>query len=121
MPVDPGNLVLLGRLNDTPKDCRARSPAFNGFDHVLRRLWHVQVDADVLMGMGVGGLLKEWWATQPAQQGRSRPGRKGPESGGFNSRGRTVPTDGGPEQIISNIGRRSYVDAYTSHSGSGRT
>ena len=63
MPVDPGNLVLLGRLNEVPivglPGC-ARSPAFNGFDHVLRRLCTgVQVDADVLMGMGVGGLLKE--------------------------------------------------------------
>ena len=41
MPVDPGNLLLLGRLGGKPvlglPGC-ARSPKVNGFDWVLQRL-----------------------------------------------------------------------------------
>ncbi len=41
MPVDPGNLLLLARFDDTPviglPGC-ARSPKLNGFDWVLARL-----------------------------------------------------------------------------------
>ena len=67
MPVDPGNLLLLGHLgggeNKTPviglPGC-ARSPKLNGFDWVLERL---AADMDVtphdIMLMGTGGLLKE--------------------------------------------------------------
>ncbi|MDA8586108.1 molybdopterin-binding protein [Rhodobacteraceae bacterium] len=63
MPVDPGNLLFLGRLDSTPivglPGC-ARSPAMNGVDWVLERLASgIPVDADNIAGMGVGGLLKE--------------------------------------------------------------
>jgi molybdenum cofactor cytidylyltransferase len=63
MPVDPGNLLLLGRIEDTPvvglPGC-ARSPKLNGFDWVLQRLIaDVPVGAGDLMAMGTGGLLKE--------------------------------------------------------------
>lgn len=63
MPVDPGNLLLLAQLGDMPvigvPTC-ARSPKLNGFDWVLERLMAgIKVDGDALMGMGVGGLLKE--------------------------------------------------------------
>ncbi len=41
MPVDPGNLLMLGRVADTPvigvPSC-ARSPKVNGFDWVLERV-----------------------------------------------------------------------------------
>ena len=41
MPVDPGNLMMLGRLRGQPvlglPGC-ARSPKLNGFDWVLQRL-----------------------------------------------------------------------------------
>ena len=41
MPVDPGNLILLGRLHGKPvlglPGC-ARSPKLNGFDWVLQRM-----------------------------------------------------------------------------------
>jgi molybdenum cofactor cytidylyltransferase len=64
MPVDPGNLLLLGRMADrTPviglPGC-ARSPKRNGFDWVLERLLAgLDVgDADI-EAMGPGGLLKE--------------------------------------------------------------
>lgn len=63
MPVDPGNLLLLGSLEDTPvvglPGC-ARSPKANGFDWVLQRLIaDVPVRPGDLMAMGAGGLLKE--------------------------------------------------------------
>jgi len=63
MPVDPGNLLFLGRQAGRPvvglPGC-ARSPALNGADWVLERLAAgLEVtDADIA-GMGVGGLLKE--------------------------------------------------------------
>jgi molybdenum cofactor cytidylyltransferase len=63
MPVDPGNLLLIGHLGDTPilgmPGC-ARSPKINGFDWVLQRLCAgLTVTRADIMGMGVGGLLKE--------------------------------------------------------------
>ncbi|MTI44578.1 molybdenum cofactor cytidylyltransferase [Roseibium hamelinense] len=63
MPVDPGNLLLLGSVSDLPvigaPGC-ARSPKENGFDWVLDRLLAgVQVSAHGISGMGVGGLLME--------------------------------------------------------------
>jgi molybdenum cofactor cytidylyltransferase len=63
MPVDPGNLICLGRIGDIPAlvlpGC-ARSPKLNGFDWVLQRCFAGErVTARDVMGMGVGGLLKE--------------------------------------------------------------
>jgi molybdenum cofactor cytidylyltransferase len=63
MPVDPGNLLLLGELDAKPvvglPSC-ARSPKVNGFDFVLQRLFaRLPVMGGDIMGMGVGGLLQE--------------------------------------------------------------
>lgn len=63
MPVDPGNLLMLGRHGDVPvvglPGC-ARSPKLNGFDWVLQRLLAgVPIGPQDIAGMGVGGLLKE--------------------------------------------------------------
>lgn len=63
MPVDPGNLLFLGSLGETPviglPGC-VRSPALNGADWVMERLiCGVPVTATDIAGMGVGGLLKE--------------------------------------------------------------
>lgn len=63
MPVDPGNLLVLGSLRSVPvvglPGC-ARSPKRNGFDFVLERLCaDIPVNGHDIMGMGVGGLLKE--------------------------------------------------------------
>lgn len=63
MPVDPGNLLLLGRIGDRivlgAPGC-ARSPRENGFDWVLDRLMaDLPVTQHDLAGMGVGGLLME--------------------------------------------------------------
>jgi len=63
MPVDPGNLICLGRIGERPAlvlpGC-ARSPKLNGIDFVLARLFAgLQVRPADMMRMGVGGLLKE--------------------------------------------------------------
>jgi molybdenum cofactor cytidylyltransferase len=63
MPVDPGNLLLLGRIGDVTvlglPSC-ARSPKVNGFDFVLERLLaNVPVNGAAIAAMGVGGLLSE--------------------------------------------------------------
>lgn len=63
MPVDPGNLMLIGRIGDMrvigAPGC-ARSPKENGFDWVLQRLLaDLPVGRDELIRMGVGGLLME--------------------------------------------------------------
>lgn len=63
MPVDPGNLLFLARLGETPviglPGC-ARSPALNGADWVLERVICGRTPAPAdFAAMGVGGLLKE--------------------------------------------------------------
>lgn len=69
MPVDPGNLLMVGRLGGVPAvglpGC-ARSPKFNGVDFVLQRLCAgIALDAAHVMRMGIGGLLKEVPRPQP--------------------------------------------------------
>jgi molybdenum cofactor cytidylyltransferase len=67
MPVDPGNLLLLGEVADGGGSCPvigiptcARSPKLNGFDFVLRRYAAGErVTREDIMAMGVGGLLTE--------------------------------------------------------------
>ncbi|KQT19484.1 molybdopterin-binding protein [Methylobacterium sp. Leaf399] len=63
MPVDPGNLLLVGARGDVPvigaPGC-ARSPKENGFDWVLQRhLADLAVARSDIVAMGVGGLLTE--------------------------------------------------------------
>ncbi|HEX5211117.1 MAG TPA: molybdopterin-binding/glycosyltransferase family 2 protein [Pseudolabrys sp.] len=77
MPVDPGNLMLIGRLQGHAvigaPGC-ARSPKENGFDWVLMRLLAgLPVSRADITGMGVGGLLMEI-VTRP--QPRTEPPEK---------------------------------------------
>ena len=63
MPVDPGNLLFLGSIEDRPliglPGC-ARSPALNGADWVLSRVaCGIETTGADIAAMGVGGLLKE--------------------------------------------------------------
>lgn len=63
MPVDPGNLVLVGRLDDAavvgvPGCARSLKPS--GFDQILARLAAgLRVGFAEITAMGVGGLLKD--------------------------------------------------------------
>ena len=63
MPVDPGNLLMVGTLDKStvfglPGCARSLNPS--GFDHVLRRFFIGEpVDSTLISGLGVGGLLKE--------------------------------------------------------------
>jgi molybdenum cofactor cytidylyltransferase len=73
MPVDPGNLLLIGHLAGKTilgaPGC-ARSPKENGFDWVLQRLLAgLAVSPDEIRGMGVGGLLMEIKSRPQPRQG----------------------------------------------------
>jgi molybdenum cofactor cytidylyltransferase len=75
MPVDPGNLLLLGHVTERPvlglPGC-ARSPKINGFDWVLQRLVAgLPVGAAEIMRMGSGGLLAEI-PTRPLPRAEAR-------------------------------------------------
>ncbi len=69
MPVDPGNLLVVGRLQGAIviglPGC-ARSPRRNGLDLVLER-WAagLEVTSSAIAAMGVGGLLEEGGRTVP--------------------------------------------------------
>ncbi|MEM5472556.1 molybdopterin-binding/glycosyltransferase family 2 protein [Hoeflea sp. AS60] len=87
MPVDPGNLLVLGSLGDVPiigaPGC-ARSPKENGFDWVLARILAGQTPTSMdIARMGVGGLLKEIpTRPQPRQPGGSaQKGKSAPDVG----------------------------------------
>lgn len=63
MPVDPGNLLMLGQYNGKKvigmPGC-ARSPKLNGFDWVLQRICaDMELNSTDFAHMAVGGLLKE--------------------------------------------------------------
>lgn len=83
MPVDPGNLLLLGKLGDCPvvgaPGC-ARSAKENGFDWILHRLLAgLEVTAADMMGMGVGGLLMDIVSRpRPREAHLSKAGFEGP-------------------------------------------
>ena len=100
MPVDPGNLIVVGRYRGKPvlgaPGC-ARSPKENGFDWVLDRLIAgIDVtDADVA-GLGVGGLLMEIpTRPQPRESVREMPlaARRRDRAGG-----RPLEPHGRPQQ-----------------------
>ena len=76
MPVDPGNLICLGRIGSRPAlvlpGC-ARSPKLNGIDWVLARLFAgVPLSGAELARMGVGGLLKDVTA-RPLPRAKAAP------------------------------------------------
>lgn len=76
MPVDPGNLLLVGSIAGKPiigaPGC-ARSPKENGFDWILHRhLARVPVTRADIVSLGVGGLLMEIVSRpQPREGGES--------------------------------------------------
>ncbi len=78
MPVDPGNLLVLGEIGNVPvigaPGC-ARSPRENGFDWILNRLLAgLSVTPEDVTGLGVGGLLMEIVSRpQPREGGDALP------------------------------------------------
>jgi molybdenum cofactor cytidylyltransferase len=75
MPVDPGNLLMLGALGEVPvigvPSC-ARSPKTNGFDWVLERVMAgIDVTSSDLMDMGAGGLLAEIKSRPQPREGQT--------------------------------------------------
>jgi len=89
MPVDPGNLICLGRIGARPAlvlpGC-ARSPVLNGIDFVLTRLFAgLAVTSAEVMRMGVGGLLKEF-------ETRPLPREKAPSTPRSGMAPRAAPT-----------------------------
>lgn len=91
MPVDPGNLMLLGRLGEADvigaPSCAA-SPKLNGFDWILeRRLAGLAVGAGEVAAMGLGGLLKEI-ATRPQPREGKALGQAADDEAGDGTRRR---------------------------------
>lgn len=76
VPVDPGNLLLVGSIAGKPivgaPGC-ARSPKENGFDWILHRLLaNLPLTRSDIMSLGVGGLLMEIVSRpQPREGGES--------------------------------------------------
>lgn len=82
MPVDPGNLLAVGRLGDADvvilPGC-ARSPKLNGFDWVLERLLAgLPVGPEQITAMGLGGLLKEI-PSRPQPRHAAKPATHAPK------------------------------------------
>lgn len=76
MPVDPGNLLMLGRLGAAlaigVPSC-ASSPKINGFDWVLERAFAgLALDGGTISAMGVGGLLGEIASRPQPRRGRQK-------------------------------------------------
>jgi molybdenum cofactor cytidylyltransferase len=109
MPVDPGNLLLVGEVDGTPllgaPGC-ARSPKENGFDWVLMRLLAgLPVTRADITGMGVGGLLMEI-VTRPQPRKQPEEGRR--VGAIILAAGRSTRM-GGPNKLTAEIGGRPLV------------
>ena len=113
MPVDPGNLLLLGHVGELAvlglPGC-ARSPKVNGFDWVLERLVAgLPVGPAEIMRMGAGGLLAEIpsrplpraEAKPPAPQQKETP--PGPRIGALLLAAGQSRRMGGPNKLLEEI------------------
>jgi molybdenum cofactor cytidylyltransferase len=113
MPVDPGNLLLLGHVGERVvlglPGC-ARSPKVNGFDWVLERLVaRLPVGSAEIMRMGSGGLLAEIPSrplpraeAKPAEQ-RLRAKPTGPRIGALLLAAGQSRRMGGPNKLLAEV------------------
>ncbi len=111
MPVDPGNLLMLGDLNATPvigaPGC-ARSPKENGFDWILDRLLAgLEVSTHDITGMGVGGLLMEI-GTRP-QPRAPKPSRSKPKIAAIILGAGKSSRMGGPNKLLAQLDGKSLI------------
>ncbi len=111
MPVDPGNLMLIGNLRGQTvlgaPGC-ARSPKENGFDWVLMRLLAgLPVSRADVTGMGVGGLLMEI-VTRPQPREELKPEKGRPIAALVLAAGRSTRM-GAVNKLIAEIGGKPLV------------
>jgi len=112
MPVDPGNLLLLGHVGERVvlglPGC-ARSPKINGFDWVLERLVAgLPVGSREIMRMGSGGLLAEI-PSRPLPRAEAKPEEEkaakpvGPRIGAVLLAAGKSQRMGGPNKLLAEI------------------
>jgi molybdenum cofactor cytidylyltransferase len=111
MPVDPGNLLLLGHVGERVvlglPGC-ARSPKINGFDWVLERLVAgLPVGPAEIMRMGSGGLLAEI-PSRPLPRAEAKPPApqekpQGPRIGALLLAAGQSRRMGGPNKMLAEI------------------
>jgi molybdenum cofactor cytidylyltransferase len=109
MPVDPGNLMLVGDLGGRPvlgaPGC-ARSPKENGFDWILARLLAgLPVTRNDITAMGVGGLLMEIVTRpQPRETVREAPQPDGRRIAAIVLAAGRSTRMGGPNKLLAEVG-----------------
>ncbi|WP_346906927.1 molybdopterin-binding/glycosyltransferase family 2 protein [uncultured Roseibium sp.] len=111
MPVDPGNLLMIGTYEGLPvigaPGC-ARSPKENGFDWVLdRKLAGLEVSAHDITGMGVGGLLMEIGTRPQPREVRTVPDK--PQIGAIILAAGKSSRMGGPNKLLAELDGKTLV------------
>lgn len=111
MPVDPGNLLLIGSYRNIPvigaPGC-ARSPKENGFDWVLNRLLAgIQVHRHDITAMGVGGLLMEIGTRPQPRETKTLP--KKPKIAAIILAAGKSSRMGGPNKLLAEVEGQTLV------------